>query len=123
MSRRPQHPAPAAAAPPTAEQIAMAWRHLRNRAGCPDTLDAALAHPVYGRCVHGLAVNLSRRAAPTGQLGAAASAAANLGPCRHVPPEPSMPLPQTRSSTLRLAPRRGTRGIDLKRAAANDTED
>jgi hypothetical protein len=51
-------------APVTAEQLRMAFRHVR-RPGWPATLEAALAHPVYRVCLHGIARNLNRcRAAP-----------------------------------------------------------
>lgn len=98
---------------PSEEQIALAWRHLRQRGGCPDTLEATRRHAIWGRALHGLAVNLSRRRG--GGIGPAAAAAARLGGTgRYVPPDPTAP---PRQRFPRLA------GIDLKRAAANDHDD
>lgn len=96
---------------PTAEQLALAWRQMRNRDACPATLEATLAHPVWSRALHGLAVNLSRR--PTTGPGPAADAASRLGTGTYVPPNPSAPA---RITYPRLA------GVDRKRLAANDRD-
>lgn len=96
---------------PTAEQFALAWRQMRNRGGCPDTLEATLEHRVWSRALHGLAVNLGRRAA-TGP-GPAAQAASRLSTHAFVPPDPKPPV---RATFPHLA------GIDRKRLAANDRD-
>lgn len=46
--------------PPTAEQLRLAFRQV-SRPGWPTTLEAALAHPVYGVCLRGMACTLDRR--------------------------------------------------------------
>lgn len=47
-------------APVTAEQLRLAFRQV-SRPGWPSTLEAALDHPVYRVCLHGMARNLNRR--------------------------------------------------------------
>lgn len=47
-------------APVTAEQLRLAFRQV-SRPGWPSTLEAALAHPAYRACLHGIARNLNRR--------------------------------------------------------------
>ena len=96
--------------PLTDEQLALAWRHLR-RPGWPDTIDAALVHPLRGPCIRGLARNLSR------------SGHVSVGSYRppshaHAPPGPATPTqPPPKRSDLGQAARKA---VDRKRAAAND---
>lgn len=47
-------------APPTDEQLRLAWRHI-SRPGWPSTIEAALAMPHYRACLLGIARNLHRR--------------------------------------------------------------
>lgn len=47
-------------APPSAEQLRLAFRHV-SRPGWPSTLEAALAQPAYRVCLYGIARNLHRR--------------------------------------------------------------
>lgn len=111
-------PAPA---PPTNEQISLAWRHFRGRACCPDTLDAALAHPIYGPCLLRCATLMRR--APFG--GPAPSGAPVLGACTYVPPTPAAKprtAPRDDSALGRWSRRTRIGTHDAKRAAANDTE-
>lgn len=101
MSKNP----PATPAPePTAEQLAMAYRHI-NRPGCPDTLEAALASPVWATCIRQLARQLHRArpciAAPVRRSTA------------YVPPTPTAPRQATQPG----------RRFDARRAAANDFDD
>lgn len=49
----------AEAEPITDEQLRLAFRQL-SRPGWPATPEAALAHPVYGPCLRGIARNLRR---------------------------------------------------------------
>lgn len=131
------HPTPAA---PTAEQLRMAWPFFCGRRGCPDTLEAAVAHRYYGPCIRALARQLHRvplSAFNAGGLGAAAAAAARLGRETYVPPTPpSRPLPPgkdqadlarwKRPTTVPVPPhlhRARVGAHDAKRAAANDIDD
>ena len=131
------------AAAPTAEQLQMAWRQMRGRNGCPETLEAALGHRVWAKALHGLAVTLNRRLREPGgaSSGAAAAAAARLGAGHYVPPEPTAAprtqvlrlagpatsaAPAARAPAARPLPMhlaRARNGIDGKRAAANDLDD
>ncbi len=130
MTRRARFPEP------TADQLRMAWPFFFNRGSCPDTIEAALAHPVWGPCLRRAAQRFGRAIA-TGHVGAAAAAAANLGTCRYVPPTPTAPprVPTRTETGLahwpaakhqpirtgRYGERLGTH--DAKRAAANDRDD
>jgi len=122
------------AAQPTAEQLQMAWRHMQHRNGCPATLEAALASPSWHVPLVCLARQLGRRLGAQQGLGAAAQAAARLGPGTYVPPDPLGPA---RAATARMGnhmerhhsrlgvPMHKPRptGRDGKRAAANDFDD
>ena len=68
------HPPPA---PVTDEQLRLAFRQI-SRPGWPATLEAALAHPVYRVCLHGIARNLGRAPFKT--------------PPRPAPAAPQLPL-------------------------------
>lgn len=52
--------APAPRREPTEEQYRLAWRHFRGRFGCPDTLEAAKAHRIYGIGLRCLALDMGR---------------------------------------------------------------
>lgn len=75
-------------APLTKEQLALAWRHLR-RPWWPTTLEAALAHPVYGKALQGVARNFARASL----CGPARTAAppASTAPQQPVPATPAEP--------------------------------
>jgi hypothetical protein len=98
--------------PLTEAQLQLAYRHLA-RPGWPDTLQAALADPVRGPCVRGLARQFSRERAPT--------------TWRYVPPTPAgaPPVPATPSTARTATPpkRMYAPRFDCKRAAANDFDD
>lgn len=101
---------------PTPEQLRLAYRQLQRPHTWPPTLEAALAHPVYGKCLRALARNLGRPA-----HGGHAAHSLPTGPA--VPPVQPAP-PRRHKATdegVNLWTRR--RGIDLKRAAANDLDD
>jgi hypothetical protein len=93
---------------PTPEQLRLAWRQMRDR-NCPGTLEAALAHPVYGPCIKGLARNLHRASACV--------PAPVRKPDGYVPPTPTAP-PNGNRTTPKPLPR-----FDAKRAQANDFDD
>lgn len=101
---------PAALPEPTVEQMGIAYRHLRNQLW-PETLEAAMRHPVFGKCLRQAARNVRRPHTGSGyrpQLGQ---------PGAPVPPTPTQP--PTRST----APRPGPSPYwDRKRAAANDRD-
>lgn len=118
---------------PTPEQLQMAWRHLRDRNGCPATLEAALASPAWHVPVVCLARQLGRRiGVPQGQ-GAAAQAAARLGTATYVPPTPAGAPPRSAQAAARPNGHLQRQGVPLhrlrpagrdgKRAAANDIDD
>jgi hypothetical protein len=97
-------PALVKAPTPTDEQLELALRHLW-RPGYPRDLREALNHPTFGHCVRGLARNLGRAQPPA------------------KPPHrlPLAPVPATPSAPpIR---RQAARGLDRKRAAANDFDD
>lgn len=120
---------------PTEEQLALMYRHLA-RPGWPTTLEAALAHRVYGPCLRQAArtTNLNR-----GAWRPAAVAPVALGLCHaHVPPIPTVqrqvPKAVVRGgSVMHTTPiaywghSRTTTpqwlGADRKRLAANDKDD
>ena len=100
------------------QSLEMAYRQLREPNRWPATLDAALAHPTYGVCLRAMARNLGR---PVWQPRVVA---AGLPQGLPVPPTPTQP--PVRPPAPRLAPQVAewrSRGIDLKRAAANDHDD
>lgn len=100
---------------PTLEQLRLAFRQLRSPRW-PRTLDAALAHPIYGKCLRAMARNLGR---PSWQP---QPVAASLPQGLPVPPTPTQPPARQQART---GPQHGTwarSGIDLKRAAANDRD-
>lgn len=123
---------------PTEEQYRLAWRHWRgNRGplGCPETLEATRAHPVYGRCLRAAAQLMGR---PQMQMhgGAAAQAASRLGTARDVPPTPEIVRPARQTTPLGHWPsaaetaaarpafmhRQRLGANDAKKAAANDND-
>ena len=124
-----------AAGQPTTEQLQMAWRQMRGRHGCPATLEAALAHHAWRVPLLCLARTLARRVGMAPGPGAAAQAAARLGPGTYVPPDPTAPprpagaatagRPTPHHSRIGAIPMHMPRraGPDLKRAAANDFDD
>lgn len=103
-------------AEPTLEQLRLAYRQLSNPNRWPP-FEAAVDHPVYGTCLRALARNLGRprwRPVPV---------AVSLPRGQPVPPTPTQPPVRQQART---GPHLGTwarRGIDLKRAAANDRDD
>lgn len=101
---------------PTPEQLRLAFRQLQRPHTWPPTLEAALAHPVYGKCLRALARNLGRPA-----HGGHAAHSLPTGPA--VPPVQPAPARRHKATDegVNLWTRR--RGIDLKRAAANDLDD
>ena len=110
-------------AEPTREQLQMAYRQLARPDRWPRTLDAALAHPVYGICLRALARQLGRPAWFSANARPATAAGAQIASAPAVPPNP--PAPRARPSSRineTWPPRRGG-GVDLKRAAANDRDD
>lgn len=101
---------------PAPEHLRLAWRRLLALGkSCPASFEAAMAHPVWSRAVHGLAVNLSRRATPQGRNAGAPTPAAAPAPMPSGAPAAGPP------HQLPLWRRAG--GTDLKRAAANDRDD
>lgn len=129
-----------AEAPVTEEQLRLALRQLW-RPGWPDDLAAVLAHPVRGKCVRGMARQLSR-ARPV-----APTPLPRLGdPQAAVPPTPPAPEQRAKAGPGVYWPRKAqdtanTRGVpaarrvlhqrsigswppfDARRAAANDLGD
>lgn len=107
---------------PTPEQLQLAYRQLARPDRWPPTLEQALAHPTLGICLRALARQLSRPRW-TG------SPVAPTMPGAWVLPTPTEPPPRKAQrpaggaahSPQHLEWRR--RGIDLKRAAANDRDD
>ncbi len=81
-------------APPTPEQLATAYRQLYRSPQWPPTLEAALAHRLYGLAVRGVAWNMVR-----------ASARKHAADARH--------------PFIGLKPG----AFDARRAAANDKDD
>jgi hypothetical protein len=86
-----------AVAPPTDEQLRLAFRQVR-RPGWPSTLEEALARPVYALAIQGIARCLGR-AAPTTGTRAYTHTTPPAPPARHKPA-----------------------AFDRKRAAANDRD-
>jgi hypothetical protein len=113
-----------APAPLTDEQLALAYRQLR-RPHWPQPLAVALAHPVYGPAIKGVARNLSRAAMVSAQRAPVLLAGAT------VPPTPGTRPAAARAASpgpdaLGAWPRPGRPGlpfIDHKRLAANDKDD
>lgn len=124
-------PPTAAAQPePTLEQLGIAYRHLRNHLW-PDTVQAALAHPVFGVCLRQAARSVNRACVcvphrvAVGQLGA------------YVPPTPTQPRvsPASTARAMHITvyplakpkpkaqPKAMGNRFDFKRAAANDRDD
>lgn len=106
-------------APLTREQLQLAFRHLR-RPGWPHDLDAALAHPLRGPCIRGLARNLSR--AP---FNAGVQRPHSLPVCAAPPvplPPDKRPAPRVHDGS-KLGVWSKPRGVDRKRAAANDFDE
>lgn len=106
------HPLP----PPTEEQLRLAYRQLARPHTWPP-FEAACRHRVFGTALRALARMMGRaplaNTAPAHRL--------PIGPV--VPPDPPFPSRRLRASDegVNLWTRR--RGIDWKRAAANDLED
>lgn len=94
--------------PVTAEQLALAWRHMRRPAHWPSTLEAALEDPGRRSCITGYARAMAR--APFRPVG---SAPAHRLPRPPVPPTPTHPP----------LPRRADTRFDARKAAANDLKD
>ena len=96
----------------TPEQLLQAWRHL-NRPGWPPTLDEALAHPLRGPCVRGLARQFARERLAL--------------PWRYVPPTPAhapeVPATPTAPRAITAPRHMHAPRFDAKRAAANDRDD
>lgn len=106
----------------TLEQLQLAYRQLSHPGRWPPTLEQALAHPTLGICLRALARQLSRPRW-TG------SPVAPTLPGGYVPPTPTDPplrKPPRPSGGAAHSPQHQEsrrRGIDLKRAAANDRDD
>lgn len=129
MARPARSPAPLPE--PTEEQLALMYRHLA-RPGWPTTLEAALAHRVYGPCL--------RQAARTTNLHRGAwrpqAGAPTVPPHACVPPTPTVPATPAQHRARTGSPMNATaiaywphartlqpQWIDRKRAAANDRDD
>jgi hypothetical protein len=126
---------------PSEEQLRLAWNlYFRGRRGCPDTLQATLAHRDFGRCLRAAAsLTHSGSTFPACHLGAAAAAASRLGHERYVTPTPELPRSANRAGPTPLgrwpSPAETQRAAahlhrpsrigahDAKRAAANDRDD
>lgn len=110
-----------AANEPSAEQLAMAWRHMARPDRGPRTLHAALADRVWGTCLRALARQLGR---PRWQ---AVQVVIGLPQGQPVPPTPTEPPATARrqhqASGAPLGYWTKGRAIDYKRAAANDRDD
>lgn len=118
--RRSTAPARTPAAPPapepTLEQLRLAYRQLSRPNRWPP-FEAAIDHPVYGTCLRALARNLGR---PRWQP---VPIAVSLPRGLPVPPTPEAPprrVPAPSPITGRWS---RARGVDMKRAAANDRDD
>lgn len=115
------------AAEPTAEQLRLAYRQLHHPNRWPRTLEAALAHPVYGVCLRALARQISRPdwAQRTGTPPAVPSTGAPAAPPAPAPApraaSPTAHQPQRRTWAQSPAP--AAAAADRKRAAANDRDD
>lgn len=116
----PRHATPCT--PPTDEQLRLAYRQLSRPHTWPPTVEAALAHPVYGKCLCALARQLNRPGAHV-HNGSPQHLAHRLPQGPAVPPVQPAPVRRHKATDegVNLWTRR--RGIDLKRAAANDLED
>lgn len=93
-------------ATPTPEQLALAFRQVR-RPGWPPTLEEALARPAYATALHCLA----------GKLGRVQPTAGTRPPGLRTAPVPPTP------TAANMAHKPSARGVDRKRAAANDLDD
>ena len=118
---------------PTREQLLMAWRHMR-RPGWPATLDEALQLHHYRICITGLARRMGRPGWTPSSLPLQLMSAG-----APVPPTPRSPPVVARQRLKLLTPdelaQRNAAGIgvwsrtkpagwlDVKKLAANDTED
>lgn len=91
-------------AQPTPAQYAQAFDVLRRRPRCPRTVEAALAHPVYGLCLRALAKKLA---------------------CEQRPAAPPRSASPARRTVLPFPPRRAAPAhtFDARKAAANDKDD
>jgi len=107
---------------PTPEQLQLAYRQLARPDRWPPTLEQALAHPTLGICLRALARQLSRPRW-TGSPVAPTMPGAWVLPTPTEPPlrKAQRPAGGAAHSPQHLEWRR--RGIDLKRAAANDRDD
>lgn len=123
-------------AEPTERQYRMAWPYFHGRHGCPDTIEAAKAHPIYGRCLRALASRMHSGGMPSAHPGAAAAAARRLGRETYIPPTPApeaAPPPRDDGALGHWSRHQPTRPAhvhrarlgahDAKRAAANDREE
>jgi hypothetical protein len=105
MSAAPKPPPPELTPELTPEQLRLAYRQLQ-RPHWPTTLEEALAHPLHGNCIRGLARSLSRPAWHE-----------RHPPRPQAPPVPPTPTePPARRALPRLT-------FDPRRAAANDRDD
>lgn len=118
MSARQPLGAPAAPEPEvTPEQLQLAYRQLARPDRWPPTLEQALAHPTLGICLRALARQLSRPR----WTGCPVAPALPAG---YVPPTPTEPPPRSKPAASPITHQWSRRrGIDLKRAAANDLDD
>ncbi len=92
---------------PTQAQLLMAYRELRNE-HWPDTLEATLAHPTFGKCLR-QAARHRHRANPC------AAQRVVLGAAHIVPPTQAAPPPTTPGRRIYALPT-----FDARSAAAND---
>lgn len=129
MARPTRTPAPLPE--PTDEQLYLMYRHLA-RPGWPTTLEATLAHRIYGPCLRQAArtTNLHRCAWRPQATAPAAQPHASVPPTPTVarqPPKPrgrgGSPMHATAIAYWPSARTQPPQWIDRKRAAANDTDD
>lgn len=120
---------------PSVEQLQLAYRALRQPNHWPPTIEAALAHPVYGVCLRAKAREMGRARPVTAPL-QLASLPHDVPP---IPPTPAHPPSPRRNSATLAEPARQERPphvsrrpaaaprprglVDRKRAAANDFDD
>ena len=110
-----------AAQEPSREQLELAFRQLARPHLWPATLDQALARPHMALCLRKLAQQLGRPAWQAGQPRAVGtSAPVPHTPTAPPPRRPGSPAPNPRTA---LGHSGKPRGVDMKRAAANDRDE
>lgn len=111
-------------ATPTAEQLALAWRHMRRPASWPATLEAALQDPRCAVCLAGYARTMACTIARAPfRAGSTAGPVHSLPVGAPVPPTPSHQPARHGGTAAQRRAKQSAQPFDARRAAANDFDD